>query len=170
MVAVAEDWTTQGADVFARRERQPAAISLLEPRRVNKRLRIGNHVIEIYFDASGGLPSWVKPVLQSLDDRWGGAPGWDSYDAEPTKIQHVVRLLNHLSELLRDSSTPPIITPLSDGGVQAEWHRNNEDLEIVLPAGESARYFYYNAATQEEEGGELSPPRFEHLRTLIADF
>jgi hypothetical protein len=109
------------------------------------------------------------PALQSLSERWGIEPGWDSYDAKPTDPQHAVQLLNYLSALLRDESTPPVITPLSDGGVQAEWHENSQDLEIVAPVGEPARYYYYNATTAEEEEGELDQ-HLAKVRALIDQF
>lgn len=163
--------TTQHSDVFARRQRIPPAVSLPEPKCINVYLPIGDQTVPLtYLDYGAGLPSWVLPVLSSLVVRWGLQPGWDSYDSKPTNRQHVVRLLNHLSELLIDSSTPPVITPLSNGGVQAEWHRNNQDLEIVVPAGEPERYYYYNATTRAEEEEELGPQHLAHVRDLISHF
>jgi hypothetical protein len=92
-------------------------------------------------------------------------PGWDSYQAKPTDVRCVARLLNYLSIVMRENSTPPIVTPLSDGGVQAEWHQHNEDLELVVQADEPARYYYYNAAAEEEEEEELelNYPRVQQL-------
>ena len=96
-------------------------------------------------------------------------PGWDSYDAKATDRENVVRLLNYLSALMQDTSTPPVVTPLSDGGVQAEWHRQNKDLEIVVPADHPARYYYYNAATEEEEEEDLDS-NHARVQDLIRQF
>lgn len=163
--------TTQRADVFARRERYTAAVSLPEPKRIVVDLQIGDQSVQLTCsDFGSGLPSWVEPVLRSMEERWGRVPGWDSYDAKPTDLHHAIRLLEYLSELLRHNSTPPVITPLVDGGVQAEWHRNEQDLEIVVPSDDVARYYYYNAATGKEQEEELTPPRFSLVRTLIDHF
>lgn len=163
--------TIQHADVFARRERRPAAVSLSEPKGINVSFQIGGQPVRLTYTGSGAdLPAWALPVLQSLSERWGIEPGWDSYDAKPTDLQHAVQLLNYLSALLRDGSTPPVITPLSDGGVQAEWHRSSQDLEIVVPVGEPPRFYYYNASTEKEEEGELVQQHFEQVRALIDKF
>lgn len=162
--------TTQRADVFARRERYPTAVSLPEPKNIIVRLQSGDQVFQLtYPDFGGGLPSWVDVALDSLAERWGEQPGWDSYDAKATDLHCAVHLLQYLFDLLHDGSTPPVITPLSDGGVQAEWHRDHQDLEIVIPAGEPARYYYYNVTTQEEEEQELDH-KLEHVSALIAYF
>jgi len=160
--------TTQHADVFARRQRRPIAV--LPPRKPDVVLQAGGQTVQlVYSESENRLPSWAIPVLRSLAERWGTEPGWDSYDAKPTDPQHAVRLLNYLCVLLNDSSTPPVITPLSDGGLQAEWHQNNQDLEIVVPADEPERYYYYNATTGEEEEEELAPQQ-AHVRDLISNF
>lgn len=161
--------TTVRSDVFAPRERQTAATGI-EPRRIAIRLSIGDSSVElIYLDFGAGLPAWAHPVLQSLSERWGVEPGWDGYNAKPTHLRHVVRLLNHLSALMREDSIAPIMVPLSDGGMQAEWHRNRQDLEVVVPTDEPPRYYYFNERTAEEDEGDLEP-NHAHVRDLIMHF
>jgi hypothetical protein len=161
----------QQTDVFARDERQSTPFSLAGPRPISivVRPRLGDPIVLTYLDFGTGLPAWAASVLHSLSERWGVKPGWDSYDAKATDREYVVRLLNYLSALMQDTSTPPIVTPLSDGGVQAEWHRQNTDLEIVVPADHPARYYYYNAATEEEEEEDLDS-NHAHLQDLIEQF
>ena len=109
--------TASSFDVLARRERKgmPATNS---PKMV--RWIVADCPIELtYTTQDSNLPSWANAVLQSLVERWGAHPGWDTYDAKPTKPTLVVKLLNILTEVMRDESRAPIITPLSDGGVQA---------------------------------------------------
>ncbi|MFN0316577.1 MAG: hypothetical protein ACKVQA_16260 [Burkholderiales bacterium] len=164
--------TFQQLDVFARDERRPAAFSVPRdiPRRVAVRLQIEDRSIELTFHLGNNLPGWINPVLSSLSERWGVKPGWDTYDARPTEIEHVDRLLNCLYALMNDASTPPIITPLADGGVQAEWHRNGNELELVVPADGPARYYYYNAKTKAERKDILKESRHALVRRLIAEF
>jgi hypothetical protein len=153
---------TQGADVLARRERRE-----MRNRRFIIRLPIPGESIElIYSSFDSALPTWSLPVLQSLSERWGSQPGWDGYEAATTNVELVVKLLNILSDLMPVFSIPPLITPLADGGVQAEWHHNAQDLEIVVPAVDNPTYYYFNRRTNSEEG-ELLGPNYSRVQNLI---
>jgi hypothetical protein len=162
--------TTPHADVFARRERQPTALSPLEPKLTTVSIQFKNTVIFItYPDSGAGLPPWVIPVLRSLSERRGTKPGWDSYDAKPTESRHIDRLMSYLFALMANSSTPPLITPLWDGGVQATWHRNNADFEMVVSADEPPMYYFHDATSGDEEEEELAP-NLARARALIHQF
>lgn len=115
-------------------------------------------------------PSWLQPVLASMANRWGVGYGWDTYDAKPTNVKCADQLLEYLLTIMLGDSTPPVITPLSDGGLQAEWHRNNIDFEIVISADEPARYYYFNAETNEEEENELDKQNLTSLHKFISNF
>jgi hypothetical protein len=67
---------------------------------------------------------------------------------------------------LQEDSLAPQMTPLADGGVQAEWHRPEQDLEIVVPANEDPTYYYFDGRTSEEEEGGLDP-HWAHVQELI---
>ena len=158
--------TRQWADVFSRHGRRETAATM--PRyRITVRLPIeGNSINLTYSSLDPCLPQWAGAVLQSLTERWGVHPGWDSYSAAPTSPQLAVKLLNILSGLLQEDSLAPQMTPLADGGVQAEWHRPEQDLEIVVPAIEDPTYYYFNGRTSEEEEGGLDP-NWAHVQDLI---
>jgi hypothetical protein len=165
-VMVASSASTEQADVFARRERNATLTTLPEPRRLIVRLAVDGKSIEFtYTTLGGGLPPWADPVLKSLSERWGARPGWDSYQARPTNQRLVVKLLNLLFDLLGDDSSSPQITPLADGGVQAEWHSRGQDLEIVVSADEEPSYYYFNGPMETEEEGDLS--NYAHIQDLI---
>ena len=159
--------TTQWADVLARQERRATGVSMQEPRRLPVRISINGQTIEFtYTSFSVGLPNWAGSVLQSLVERWGAHPQWDTYRAKPTSPQLAVKLLNILSDLMRDGSLPPQITPLADSGVQAEWHNKGQDLEIVVSADEEPTYYYFNQATREDDEGDVGP-NYAHVQNLI---
>lgn len=161
--------TTSYADVFARRERQTTVVSPeLTPRIVHIQLDARRSVVT-HSDSGAELPPWFAPVLRSFLERRGEKPGWDSYDAKPTETRHAVRLLTYLFALMGRNSTPPTITPLWDGGVQATWHRNSKDLEIVVSADEPPTYYFRDAATGEEQEEILEPNR-ARARALIHQF
>jgi hypothetical protein len=157
------------ADVFARRERQ-STVFFPEFKRRIVHIQVGDRRGVVTYPGSGAEPQpWLAPVLRSLSERWGVKPGWDSYDAKPTDVRHAARLLTYLFELMGPNSTPPTMTPLWDGGVQATWHRNSNDLEIVVSADEPPTYFFRDAATGHEEEKELAP-NLARLRALISQF
>jgi hypothetical protein len=122
-----------------------------------------------YRDDGRGLPEWAAPTLRSLSERWGMEPGWDTYNAEPTDARLAGKLFGYLLTLMHGHSTPPVITPLSDGGLQAEWHHNNQHLEIVVSADDAPAYFYSNPANHQEEEHELEQS-FSRVRDLISRF
>jgi hypothetical protein len=161
--------TTPYADVFAHRERQSTALSPeLKQRTVH--IQFGDRRGVVTYPVSGAEPRpWIGHVLRSLLERWGVKPGWDSYDAKPTDVRHAAQILTYLFVFMGRNSPPPTMTPLWDGGVQATWHRNNTDLEIVVSADEPPTYFFRNAATGEEEEKELEPNR-ARVRALIQQF
>jgi hypothetical protein len=70
---------------------------------------------------------------------------------------------------MQDDSSAPLVTPLSDGGVQAEWHKHNEALEVVVPADEEVRYYYYNEDSAQEEE-EAFEPHCARVHELISHF
>lgn len=155
----------QSTDVFARRERRATAASEPLPHRVKVRIPLDGESIELtYLDSV--LPAWAEPVLSSLPERWGATPGWDGYHARPTSVQLVVRLLNILSTVMLGGYQPPQIMPLADGGVQAEWHRGQRDLEIVVSADEAPSYYFFDHDTGEEEEYTLEQ-REDRVRDLI---
>jgi hypothetical protein len=77
--------------------------------------------------------------------------------------------MSYLFAVMADSSMPPIITPLWDGGVQATWHRNSKDLEVVVSADEAPMYYCHDATTGEEEEEKLEP-NLTRVRSLIRQF
>jgi hypothetical protein len=165
--------TTSGAmqptDFFSRRERRVAAITLPEQRRFTIALSIegASEPVEFTYTTSDrGLPPWASAVLQSLSLRWGVRQGWDGYHAEPTNPQLAVKLLNILSDLMQQDFRPPQVTPLADGGAQAEWHSVGQDLEIVVRADEEPAYYYFNQTSGMEEEGDIEP-KYAHVQDLI---
>ncbi len=51
---------------------------------------------------------------------------------------------------MREDSPLPGVVPLSDGGLQIEWHGKGRHLEIEFPADEAPKFYYYEDDTGEE--------------------
>ena len=154
---------TVNTGAFARQERVIPLVSQHHHARI---LQIGSQEIKLIIEDSSTMPLWFEPVIDSMSERWGALAGWDSYDARPTDLDHAIKLLNYLSQILPNKAVAPIITPLADGGLQAEWHRGDKDIEIVVPFDEPARYYYFDATTDAEEEEELEE-NFQVLRDHI---
>jgi len=149
--------TMPATDVFSRSQRTFTPAYAPKVRPVEVTFQAGNHLVTLqYRDSGEGLPPWTRKVLTSLSERWGVGRGWDSYDAKPTELRAAVSLLNYLSSILNPLTAPPLITPLTDGGVQAEWHTDSIDFEIIVPTEGPVRFYCYNHATQQEEEGLLN--------------
>ena len=67
---------------------------------------------------------------------------------------------------MQQNYRPPQITPLADGGAQAEWHSAGQDLEIVVAANEEPVYYYFNQASGIEEEAAIEL-HYAHVQDLI---
>src|SRR4051812_43775310 len=84
---------------------------------------------------------WFRDAVAEVEDLTTLAGDWNTYGAEPvdaTAATQAVRFLvdNAYAELAR-----PAIVPLSEGGIQIEWHRGGIDLEISFSDVEPGVYF-----------------------------
>ena len=129
----------------------------------------GSRTYRVSFDEREAPPDWVKPVFASLASRWATVPGWDGYRALPTNPSLVAALLNCLRSAMPPGAKPPIVTPLYDGGVQAEWHTGCASLEIVVSA-EGPPSFNYSTGdgSLDQEGG--FDESLDTVRKLIGSF
>jgi hypothetical protein len=91
--------------------------------------------------------------------------GWDGHDGKPANPDTVVFAANIIAGLMRPRVPMPSVMPLSYGGVQIEWHRNNWDVEIEIIAPNRMHVFAYNLISGIEESYELtnSLERINHL-------
>jgi hypothetical protein len=87
-------------------------------------------------------PSWMAPTTKALSGLLNLPENWDSYGAGKIQELIVVRVLRLLTQILGISSPPPSVVPLSDGGIQLEWHRKEQDLEISFPVNALPTYFF----------------------------
>ena len=60
--------------------------------------------------------------------------GWDSYRALPLRQETAQFALQVLHTIMKPDTPLPQVVPVSDGGVQFEWHEKNIDLELHIAA------------------------------------
>jgi hypothetical protein len=101
-------------------------------------------------------PAWVNPTFTAIIGIHRLADNWDSYGGKKVNRNLIGQSLSVL-ELIMDGASPaPSIVPLGDGGIQIEWHRKQQDLEITFAADDTPQYFYQNRATGVEQMGFAS--------------
>jgi hypothetical protein len=81
---------------------------------------------------------------------------WDSYGARTIDPYVVQAAMDSMNRLLGPESPAPRVVPLSNGGLQLEWHRKGIDLEITFEQGEPPIFYYRNRPNGEEGDFELA--------------
>lgn len=104
-------------------------------------------------------------AMQRLNEFAALTAGWDTYRAAPIAATAIAEARSFLSALARrfagqtDIAKPFFLSPLPYGGVQIEWHRPNQEIEIEI---DSDGHFGYLLITGQgehrtfEEGDDLS--------------
>jgi hypothetical protein len=79
-------------------------------------------------------PSWQNDIVHTLCRLLELPNGWDSYNGRPLRHDTGMFTLQLLNSVLLASTPAPYIVPIADGGVQAEWHQNQLDIELYVSA------------------------------------
>src|ERR1035438_4373800 len=113
------------------------------------------------------FPAWLQPTIKSFLDLLQLPQNWDGYGASQMHEQIVQQALLLLVEVMDNDAPPPSVVPLSDGGVQVEWHRHGHNLEIEFPADEPPTFYYYQDHSETECEGHVSR-NFNQIQRYIA--
>ena len=72
-------------------------------------------------------------------------PGWDGRRSVPPTDASVKASVRILLAIADDSVLPPYVVPLSDGGLQLEWHVADHGIEIEIDNGGAVHVLEINA-------------------------
>jgi hypothetical protein len=111
---------------------------------------------------------WLDATVKGLGSTLSLARGWDTYDGAPVSTRSVDRALAFLFAFLEPSSPTPSVVPLSDGGVQVEWHRGGLDIEVTFSPREAPELYVRDLETGNEWDGDATPELIEQVRPLLA--
>jgi len=115
------------------------------------------------------LPIWVEQTLSAFITVQSLPDNWDSYGAKRVGSDAVIQSLLILEQIMDSASPAPSVVPLGDGGLQLEWHRNQQDLEITFPADDQPQFYYRDRrAGAEQEGPAGDVPILAQLLRKIA--
>jgi hypothetical protein len=128
-----------------------------------------------------GMPRWNRPwfvqyIEAELNSLCALQEGWDGHRARPISDGAIVATIQVLGALMDQTSPPPQLFPLPDGGIQAEWHVAGNKIEIEIE-GTGGAYLLADRsdgsvvaegpATREDPDGAVASAR-EFLRALAA--
>ncbi|MFN0171444.1 MAG: hypothetical protein ACKV22_33935 [Bryobacteraceae bacterium] len=110
-----------------------------------------------YMEIGGPRPAWLVPVLQGFANLVSLTDNWDGEGASRIDRTTINRALAAIERLLASDGPAPSIVPLSDSGLQIEWHRNRRDLEIEFTPNGRVEFYYFDEETGEEHEGPVGP-------------
>lgn len=103
-----------------------------------------------------GTARWLPAVIDHMNKLLRLRPGWDSYAAKPPSATFMLEALRFLLRVMADNTQAPTIVPLSEGGVQLEWHRAGVDVEVLFADSDEDGLYLHDVATgQEWEGAPI---------------
>jgi hypothetical protein len=78
--------------------------------------------------------------------------GWDGSNGRPMTVDAFITALKVLEETMAWDTVAPTIVPVSDGGVQLEWHCAGVDLEVYIePGGQISAWCREGSREWEED-------------------
>lgn len=114
------------------------------------------------------VPAWLMPTIQSLRDLLQLPGDWDGYGAVQIQERIAQKALMVLVEVMENDAPAPSVVPLSDGGIQVEWHRRGRSLEIEFPADGAPGFYYYGDGSELESEGQVSRS-YDRIQAYIAN-
>ena len=110
-------------------------------------------------------PSWSPDVLSDLVQLLELPEGWNSYHARRVEFDAVKYAIEVLFGSADRHTPRPSIVPTARGGVQVEWHGEN-DIEIeVLPSGR-IEFLFGDQETEFDSFTEAIPEIRRELREI----
>jgi hypothetical protein len=80
------------------------------------------------------LPPWIDPLIERLESVLTLEAGWDGAQASTITNDALAATLSVLEETMAWDTITPAVVPVTDGGVQLEWHCAGVDLEVYIDA------------------------------------
>jgi hypothetical protein len=114
-------------------------------------------------------PHFVSVMNQELTRLTQLKRNWDGYNAQPLK-EDLIDAARSLVDLLEGVACRPKVVPLSEGGVQFEWHNGPQTLEFGIEDAGDVNYLKYDPRHGIEEDGAVSLDDCDSLRALVAWF
>ena len=116
-----------------------------------------------------GKPLWARPTIERVLALPWNQEGWQEGARAPS-TDAASQLLLALSTTLLPDSPVPDISPMWDGGVCAEWHRNGVDLELYVAPDGDITWSFEDLGSGEEEELEAGQPVWQIHASKLPDY
>jgi hypothetical protein len=83
---------------------------------------------------------WFRSALKRINQLTALAVGWNSYGAQEVQADMAMEAVEFLTKVTYPGIAAPSIVPLSDGGIQLEWHRGGLDVEVTFSDDDAGLY------------------------------
>jgi hypothetical protein len=132
-----------------------SSLGYTEPRRIrtleHDTPRAGNM-------ASFWRDQWLASIRRSIT-KIGELPrGWDGYDAPKISYSTAIYASQIIQDLWRPGVPAPDISPMSSGGIMAEWIMGDNELTLEIE-GPYATFFYFKDGDSDVEPDEVPVSR-----------
>ena len=109
-------------------------IETIRPSSIDWRARrIANKTKSTARDDRINRPPWFGSVVERLGRFLSLGENWNGYGENAITAQAVVRTMNLLTRVAMDGPEPAVV-PMSDGGIQIEWHYGGTEIEVEVPS------------------------------------
>jgi len=117
----------------------------------------------------GQRPLWANLAEKQLNELLALEPGWDGYRAHEVADVAIQATVEVLDGFMSEAVEFPDLFPLSDGGIQIEWHADGVDIEVeISPEGDAFVLATGPNDTVLAEGELLGPSGPRHRRNLTS--
>lgn len=90
----------------------------------------GPRVLQV--SVANAAASWVRDAFEQISSLTALRHNWDTYGAEAIRASAIADVATFLINHAYNDLGAPAVVPMSDGGVQLEWHRGGLDFEIAF--------------------------------------
>lgn len=112
--------------------------------------------------------SWQDEMVSTLCRFIDLPEGWDSYAGKPLRHDTGMFALQLMNGMMGPSIPSPHLVPISDGGVQIEWHQNGFDIELYVAAPYDCELMVHDHNSGETKCYQLKSD-FDPLKRAIRD-
>ncbi len=116
----------------------------------------------------GEEPDWLKKTLEAMHHLSGLPENWSSYGSYRIEDTAIFEAMRVLANVLGPHGVAPLVVPTSIGGIQLEWHREGEDVELeVSPQGSLSAYAYNHQTNVAWEPEEVTPETIQRIKATV---
>lgn len=111
--------------------------------------------------------AWFSAAIARIAELFELGENWDGYQGRPIAVEHALNAVGFLLRVMSPDTPAPAIVPLSDGGVQLEWHQGGLDIEATFTSDDDRGLYWEELNSGSEFEGSLEGST-DDLRRLLA--